>query len=83
MSEEKQDLEDYIQYNFDGIPSFKLALFLNSGKIEVKFAFGKVEEVFFSGLSIIYQVYSEFIRGTCRIGGTNQQVSRKRGFPLG
>ncbi|CAI2294643.1 unnamed protein product [Caenorhabditis sp. 36 PRJEB53466] len=50
MSEEKQDLEDYIQYNFDDIPSFKLALFLANGKIEVKVALGEVEENFLEGI---------------------------------
>ncbi|EGT31333.1 hypothetical protein CAEBREN_12775 [Caenorhabditis brenneri] len=42
--EQLQDLEDYIQYQFDDIPSFKLALFLNSGEIKVKIAIGEVEK---------------------------------------
>ena len=45
MSEQLQDLEDYIQYQFDDIPSFKLAVFLNSEEIKVKTVVGEVEEV--------------------------------------
>lgn len=45
MCETVQDLEDYIQYQFDDIASFKLAIFLSSGEIQVKFALGQVEQV--------------------------------------
>uniref|UniRef100_A0A1I7T4Q1 Roadblock/LC7 domain-containing protein n=1 Tax=Caenorhabditis tropicalis TaxID=1561998 RepID=A0A1I7T4Q1_9PELO len=31
-----QDVQDYIQYQFEDFSSFKLAVFLNSGEIKVK-----------------------------------------------
>ncbi|KAF1771553.1 hypothetical protein GCK72_003380 [Caenorhabditis remanei] len=50
MAEQLQDLEDYIQYQFDDIPSFKLAVFLNSEEIKVKTVVGEVEENLISTL---------------------------------
>ncbi|CAO4363323.1 unnamed protein product [Caenorhabditis nigoni] len=50
MSENLQDLQDYIQYQFEDFKSFKLALFLNSGEVLVKFAVGDVEKNFIDNL---------------------------------
>ncbi|PIC54230.1 hypothetical protein B9Z55_003566 [Caenorhabditis nigoni] len=50
MSENLQDLQDYIQYQFEDFKSFKLALFLNSGEVLVKFAVGDVEKDFIDNL---------------------------------
>ncbi|CAL2028096.1 unnamed protein product [Caenorhabditis brenneri] len=49
--EQLQDLKDYIQYQFDDIPSFKLALFLSCGEFKVKIAIGEVEENLIESLS--------------------------------
>ncbi|UMM14984.1 hypothetical protein L5515_002593 [Caenorhabditis briggsae] len=50
MSENLQDLEDYIQYQFEDFKSFKLALFLNSGQVSVKFSTGEIDKNFIDNL---------------------------------